>query len=298
MTQNLTQASQALQISKTGVVSDTRRLDDLKTQNNKTGLKQVSQEFEALFLQMALKSMRDASQSMRSDLNNSNSQKIYEEMYHNQLALHLSKQDSLGLSEAIAKQFEKSIVDYSENIENARQVPIQTPMQKSVLQKNMDSPISTGIQKQYVDLEQQDFIEAILPHLKQAGQALNNLDPHLLLAQCALETGWGKHVAANNNLFGIKADSNWSGDKSRSNTQEFIENQYQNTAADFRSYASKEASIQDYIEFIKNNPRYKEALSCAQNPEQYIRKLQAAGYATDPEYANKVMSIYSQYRRG
>ncbi len=123
------------------------------------------------------------------------------------------------------------------------------------------------------------------------------LDPDVLMAQAALETGWGKrlvpgrHGGSSNNLFNIKADTRWDGDKSHVSTLEFDGEVARKERAAFRSYANVEQSLQDYVDFMKEHPRYQQALKVADDPEQYTQALQDAGYATDPQYARKIQSV-------
>ncbi|BBL60097.1 flagellar assembly peptidoglycan hydrolase FlgJ [Methylomonas koyamae] len=143
----------------------------------------------------------------------------------------------------------------------------------------------------------EEFISQLRPHALEAAQALG-VDPNLLLAQAALETGWGQAVIKNGhgensfNLFNIKADKSWQGKQAKALTLEFDGSSARKEMAGFRAYGSYKQSFDDYVNFIKNNPRYSEALKKAGNAGQYIRELQQAGYATDPRYADKVMSIY------
>lgn len=143
----------------------------------------------------------------------------------------------------------------------------------------------------------QMFMDSLLPHARQAARELG-VDANLLLAQAALETGWGQAVIKNTqgensfNLFNIKADKSWQGKQTRVATVEYDGGVARKTMAGFRSYESYKDSFDDYVDFIKSNPRYGEALKNTGNPAHYIRELQQAGYATDPRYAEKVMSIY------
>ncbi len=141
------------------------------------------------------------------------------------------------------------------------------------------------------------FMDNLLPHARQAARELG-VDANLLLAQAALETGWGQSVIKNNqgdssfNLFNIKADKSWQGKQAKVTTLEYDGDVTKKTMAGFRSYDSYKDSFDDYVNFIKSNPRYSDALKKAGSPAHYIRELQQAGYATDPRYAEKVMSIY------
>jgi flagellar protein FlgJ len=93
-------------------------------------------------------------------------------------------------------------------------------------------------------------------------------------------------------LFNIKADKAWQGKQAKLSTLEFDQGVAKKVNAGFRSYASYQESFKDYVDFIKNNPRYGDALKQVGNGDRYLQELQQAGYATDPNYANKVMSIY------
>ncbi len=144
----------------------------------------------------------------------------------------------------------------------------------------------------------EEFINQVLPHAQRAASALG-VDANLLLAQAALETGWGQAVIKNGqgessfNLFNIKADKSWQGKQAKSMTLEFDGGIARKEMAGFRSYDSYKESFDDYVNFIKCNPRYSEALKKVGNAAQYMRELQQAGYATDPRYAEKVMNIYN-----
>ena len=143
----------------------------------------------------------------------------------------------------------------------------------------------------------QDFIDQLQPLAEQAAKALG-VDANLLLAQAALETGWGQAVLKNTqgvssyNLFNIKADKAWQGNQTKTSTIEFDGGIAKKETASFRAYQSFQESFIDYVDFIKSNPRYSEALKKAANAYQYITALQQAGYATDPKYAEKIFSIY------
>ncbi len=142
-----------------------------------------------------------------------------------------------------------------------------------------------------------DFVEKLVPHVEQAAKELG-LDPKALLAQAALETGWGKHLMQKPNgdsafnLFGIKADKSWQGERVQVATLEYNGATASKQQAQFRSYNSFAESFADYAQFIKSNPRYQEALASADKVTDYWQELQAAGYATDPAYAQKLANIY------
>ncbi len=140
------------------------------------------------------------------------------------------------------------------------------------------------------------FIQRLLPAATRAAQQLG-LEPMALIAQAALETGWGQRMfktssgADSHNLFGIKAHSNWQGDVAVVDTLEYRQGIAQKEKARFRAYDSPEQSMQDYVNLIQQNPRYQAALNAAADAKSYFRQLQAAGYATDPNYAEKILSV-------
>ncbi|WP_079201393.1 flagellar assembly peptidoglycan hydrolase FlgJ [Pseudomonas sp. CC6-YY-74] len=144
-----------------------------------------------------------------------------------------------------------------------------------------------------------EFIAAMLPMAEQAAEKIG-VDARYLVAQAALETGWGKSIirqqdgTSSHNLFGIKSHNSWDGESARVLTTEFKGGKAVKEAASFRSYDSYAHSFDDYVSFLQSNGRYEKALDATQNPEQFARELQKAGYATDPQYARKVAQIARQ----
>ncbi|MDF3866058.1 flagellar assembly peptidoglycan hydrolase FlgJ [Pseudomonas denitrificans (nom. rej.)] len=144
-----------------------------------------------------------------------------------------------------------------------------------------------------------DFISTMLPMAERAAKRIG-VDPRYLVAQAALETGWGKKMIAqrdgssSHNLFGIKTGTSWKGDSARATTTEFEKGKEVKEVASFRAYNSFEQSFQDYVSFLQNNDRYQGALDSAARPDQFMKELQRAGYATDPQYARKVNQIAKQ----
>lgn len=146
-----------------------------------------------------------------------------------------------------------------------------------------------------------EFVATMLPMAQQAADRIG-VDPRYLVAQAALETGWGKSVmrqqdgSSSHNLFGIKAGSSWKGEQARAITSEFRNGQMVKETAEFRSYASYQDSFHDLVTLLQSNNRYQEVLRSADNPEQFVRELQKAGYATDPNYASKISQIAKQMK--
>jgi flagellar protein FlgJ len=141
-----------------------------------------------------------------------------------------------------------------------------------------------------------NFIVDILPQARSAAKSLG-VSAELLLAQAALETGWGKHTMklddgrSSNNLFGIKAGPGWQGNSLHKTSLEYQDGVLQHRQSSFRTYATPAQSLTDYVDFLRTNPRYQRALQQAGDDQAFIREVHQAGYATDPAYADKVISI-------
>lgn len=281
----------------TSVYTDFGGLESLKNLNDKNinHTQEAAKQFEALFLQMVLKSMREANQSMKSDLFESHEQDTYEEMYHQQLALNLADKGTLGLSEIIARQLspqgiadprvEIPRMDYSmERLRFDNRIEPSKPTEVAV---------SAEIPKVFETPE--DFVSALMPYAEKAAQRLG-IDPRILVSQAALETGWGKSVSEQSephfNLFGIKAQGEWKGDSVLQKTHEYEQGRSVLQEAWFKKYDSFEDSFMDYVNHLTANPRYEEALASSSDPNQFIEHLQKSGYATDPNYAEKIKKIF------
>ncbi len=139
-------------------------------------------------------------------------------------------------------------------------------------------------------------MDQVLPSIRTAAQALG-LDPLVLLAQAALETGWGKRMARTAdgnpslNLFGIKADDTWAGARAASNTVEYSGGVATQRQATFRAYGSIEESVNDFANLLKNSPRYRHVAAAGPDAQAYVAGIGRSGYATDPEYAAKLNDI-------
>lgn len=144
----------------------------------------------------------------------------------------------------------------------------------------------------------EQFVDALMPVAEQVATRLG-VDSRVLLSQAALETGWGEKVIRTGdgrssfNFFNIKADGNWKGAVVSVPTLEYRDGVAVRETANFRAYNSPEESFADYAQLIANNPRYQNALASAADPRAYVHALQRAGYATDPHYAQKVLSVFA-----
>ena len=273
-------------------------------------LREAARQFEALFLQQMLKSMRDA--SLGEGLMENDQTKHYQGMYDQQLSIELSKGRGLGLAETLMRQLggQFPVAEEAAPVATggtpgradlgvsgrapatldriaARVAPVAGPTPEADTSVS-DDPLARD--------SPHAFVQALRPHAEQAAAELGTR-PEVLIAQAALETGWGRAMPRHedgrpsHNLFGIKADGRWEGERVAVPTMEFRDGTMQREKASFRSYDSLAAGFEDYVNFLRDNPRYRQALEAAGDGAHYVRELQEAGYATDPEYADKINAI-------
>jgi flagellar protein FlgJ len=140
-----------------------------------------------------------------------------------------------------------------------------------------------------------EFVSRLLPHATSAARELG-VQPQAILAQAALETGWGRHQikqadgSPSHNLFGIKAGAGWAGPVTEVSTTEFVRGVAQRRVEKFRAYGSYDEAFRDYAGLLKASPRYRAVLNTG-STEGFAQGLQKAGYATDPQYAAKISRI-------
>jgi len=248
-------------------------------------LREVAKQFESIFVNMMLKSMRDA--SFGDELFDSNQSELYQEMFDKQIALDMTKDKGIGLADVLVQQMQR----YAP-AENGTK---NTASQISNIENKVTDPF-VGSRSKTDFKTTKEFVDVMMPHAETAAEALG-VDPKVLVAQAALETGWGNAVGkkANGkssfNLFNIKASAGYEGNAYRKNTLEYINGAAKLEKSSFRSYNNYQESFDDYVNFIKTNSRYQDALNNASESKQYINGLQQAGYATDPNYAAKVTRV-------
>jgi flagellar protein FlgJ len=292
------------ELSTAGLYTDFSGLSRLRSeasQKSADANREVAQQFEALFLQLMLKSMRDASQMTEST--DGEQTRFYQEMFDKQIALDLSRTNSIGLADTLEAQFngtgKASIsrpVEGNSNFTSAlnRASSFRSSMPDPMLAAHAVAGSST-----WTPESPEDFTRELWPHAVEAAEQLG-VAPEVLVAQSALETGWGQKIIQHQsgqsscNLFGIKADHRWQGERVSVDTLEFRDGIAQRERADFRAYDSPAHAMQDYVDFIQSNPRYARALDNAADAGSYLQELQRAGYSTDPEYASKIQAIISR----
>ncbi|MEZ5542592.1 MAG: flagellar assembly peptidoglycan hydrolase FlgJ [Pseudomonadota bacterium] len=286
------------------------RLRAAAGQQSPEALRETARQFEALFVQSMLKAMRDASPG--DGMFESDQTQFYRDIYDRQLALEMVKGRGLGIADMLVRSLGGT--------EQAAAPPAHEPAAASVplvplhgvrrtlldlqgqtaplvdMTGAATGKVATGPDADWRPQNPDEFIRELLPHARRGAAALG-LDPAVIVAQAALETGWGqktmRHPDGRNtfNLFGIKADPGWGGDKVSVQTLEFEDGVAVKKRAAFRSYASLDEAISGYVEFLRGNPRYRQALQQAGDANAYLDGLESAGYATDPHYAEKIRTI-------
>ena len=252
-------------------------------------IKAVSEQVEALFLQMMLKSMRDAGEAAGEPTSNETG--MYQDMFDKQVALTLSKRQDLG----IARLFERQLGAKAAGAAPAGAAPSSQPKAQGALpdSRSRAAPPPTG-----ANLSEQafDFVQQVLPTIRQAAAAVG-VNPLAMLAQAALETGWGQRMPrtadgnSSLNLFGVKAGSDWSGARAVADTVEISGGVAKQARTAFRAYGSIEESVGDFARLLTSSPRYREAVAAGSNAQAYVESIAKAGYATDPQYANKLNEV-------
>lgn len=289
-----------------GFIHDIGSLDRLRQQavngeegSEKEALTAAAKQFESIFTSMLFKSMRDANSSFKSDMLNSQNEQFYRQMQDDQMASELSASGSLGLADMIVAQLSAGQAsDAAEDKVRSEgfDTSLQRPQYSGRSEDRVSEVQSASAAKQPVSFDSpESFVTSMKPYAEKAASALG-VDSSLLLAQAALETGWGSKMVKNsldnsNNLFNIKADRSWKGDKVATQTLEFHGKTAVKESASFRSYSNFEDSFNDYVKFLNENPRYETALKHQGNSENFIKGIHQAGYATDPNYADKVLRV-------
>jgi flagellar protein FlgJ len=268
------------------------------------GMKQASKQFEVMFMQMVLKSMREATPS--DGLFSSQEEKTYTSMLDQQQAQSLSGR-GLGLAEAMFAQLSRTMGGEASSESALKALPAaplvsvaprplaRAPDLSLYEQTTAQATLSRSVLPQ-AHVEQ--FVTRMLPAAQRASQE-TGVPAQLIMAQAALESGWGRREirtqdgSTSYNVFGIKADKSWKGPVAETATTEYVNGVAQKNRAAFRAYGSYEEAFSDYANFLVSNPRYSNVLA-TQDPAEAAHGLQRAGYATDPEYGGKLVRIMQQ----
>lgn len=283
-----------------GLASDTRSLDALRgtaARDPQAAVRIAAKQFEGLFMHELLKSMRAAVPT--TGLMDNDASRLGTEMLDQQLATQLTGLRG-GLSEAIVRQLERQMgltrpagqVDAATEPQASSRRPVGEGIERSV----RAAALGTKPPAQASSTGPRAFVNAYTDAAQQA-EKRTGIPAAFMIAQAAHETGWGRRDIRHpdgrpaHNLFGIKAGADWKGPVAEVTTTEFINGVAQKVTARFRAYANAADSFADYARLMTRSPRYQGVLAQASTPEGFARGLQQAGYATDPQYANKLTRV-------
>lgn len=291
-------------VNPSGIYTDMGALTALKGQADKDragALEQTAEQFESMFIHMMLKSMRSTT-SEGGFMDNEHS-RFYQEMFDQQVSVELARKRQVGIADMLVQQLGGA--------EKQQQADRPTELKLDLDRLRLHRPITATAVEAFApaqDITQEaikgfdspeDFIEKLWPLAEKYAAELG-VEPKVLLAQAALETGWGQHTirytneVPTHNLFNIKADGRWDGPKAVVPTLEYERGKPVRQLAAFRAYPSFDASFRDYVDFLKSSERYRPALDRAGDSRAFVQGLHRAGYATDPEYSHKINEIMSR----
>ncbi|MBB3196566.1 flagellar assembly peptidoglycan hydrolase FlgJ [Roseateles terrae] len=273
-----------------GLSTDTRSIDQLKsvaTRDPKAAVKETAKQFETLFMQEVMKSMRQA--TMSSGMMDNSATQMGGEMLDQQYAGKMAGLPG-GLSQAIERHLQRQLGVKDGELPSAK-AAAGTQQLPQLATKNVQPHV-------------QDFIQKHDGAAKSA-QAATGIPASFMIAQAAHESGWGKREILNKdgsssfNVFGIKAGPGWTGKVAEVSTTEYVDGKPQRVTAKFRAYGSYEEAFKDYAKLISGNDRYRDVVAKAStgSAEGFAKGLQKAGYATDPEYASKLARVINTTMR-
>lgn len=268
--------------------TDVQGLNTLKTQareQDPQALRATAKQFETIFTKMMLQSMRDA--RLGEDIFGSSAGDMYQSMFDDQIALEMSQGQGIGIAEMLLEQLKRggTSAAVAQSVTPSADIKTVAPVART------SEPGS-----------REAFLESILPAARKAAETLG-VSPKAVLAQAALETGWGRSVpraadgSSSHNLFGIKANERWRGPRVEQMTTEFVNGQAQRQVESFRAYGSPADSIADHARLLANSPRYAAVRGTGDDIAAYGMALQRGGYATDPQYARKLEAVAATVER-
>lgn len=270
---------------------------------NPAALREAARQFESLFTQMMLKSMREA--NFGDSLAGSEATDFYQEMHDSQLAVEMSKGRGLGLADMLVQQLTKAgarsdaqgVASPNQGVRVMRTAPVDAQVSAPVAAAGSPPLFSEPhTAATWPPASREDFVRQLKPYAEAAGRDLG-VDPDTLLAHAALETGWGKSIPAGANggcsfnLFGIKAGSRWPGATVGVSTIEFEAGMATRKVERFRSYESPADCFRDYAALLGNSDRYAAAKGAGSDASAFGKALHKGGYATDPDYARKLTAV-------
>ncbi|MGZ5885117.1 MAG: flagellar assembly peptidoglycan hydrolase FlgJ [Burkholderiaceae bacterium] len=258
-------------------------------QNSPDALKGVAKQFEALFMNMIMKSMRDA--TPQDGMFDSEQTKMYTSMMDQQISQSLANR-GVGLADMLVRQLSNRVSSV-----DAQGLPINQGQPDALLKTDQTPAAAKPAGSQSSNVKA--FQDELMPHAEAASRE-TGIPAKFMLGQAALESGWGKREikaadgTSSHNLFGIKASADWKGKVVTAATTEYVNGVPVTKMEKFRAYDSYADSFRDYAKLLSSNPRYENVLANSHDASSFARGLQQAGYATDPHYAAKLTKIITQ----
>jgi len=258
---------------------DSQGLDKLRLQAKQSpekALQGAAQQFEQVFLNMMLKSMREA--TPQETMFDNDQTKMFTGMLDQQLSQSMSTGHGVGLADIMVRQLRHS------------------SMNPDSIKTDSTPGMKGSIPSAYNENFQQDFVKKLMPHAEQAS-AETGVPAHLMVGQAALESGWGRREikmpdgSNSHNLFGIKAGTGWNGKIAEVTTTEYHNGVANKQIEKFRAYGSYAEAFKDYATMLSSNPRYAEVLKQGNSSQGFANAMQQAGYATDPHYGEKLSKV-------
>jgi len=270
---------------------DANALSGLREQaktSPKAALSAAATQFEALFVQMLLKSMREA--LPQDGMLSSETSKTYTAMFDQQIAQQMSKK-GIGLRQILERQLAPALGggDAAATSASAKSAAVAATKVAAA----PAAPV-TAVAPSSIPANVKAFADKMRPYAEAAAKAVG-VPADLLIAQAGLETGWGKSQprsadgGASHNLFGLKAGRAWNGAVAVAHTTEYVAGALTRTVDRFRSYGSYTEAFQDFARVLTGSNRYAKAVAQSDDPVAYAKSLQSGGYATDPHYADKLV---------
>jgi flagellar protein FlgJ len=297
---------------------DVKSSQDLRAQFQKDpqqGLKAAAQQFETLFLQQVIKSMRDA--TPQDGLMSSDSSRFYTGLLDQQMAQNIATSGKgIGFARLIEQQLGRNMTAAegqsglnapanaagnalplsASDARHLQYTPVPSSLPTSAAYAAAGNATSAGsTASSEAPASSKEFVDRVWPYAVEASRS-TGIPPQFLVGHAALESGWGRGEirksdgSSSYNLFGIKAGKNWNGATVDATTTEYVNGQAQQTVERFRAYGSYEEAFRDYAGLLRSNPRYGGVIG-SQDGAEFAKGLQRAGYATDPAYADKLSRI-------
>lgn len=282
-------------------VKDVGPLRHAARDNTPEALKAAAKQFEAMFMNMMLKSMREA--TPQDGMFENDQTRMYTSMLDQQLSQTMASR-GVGLADVLIRQLSSTL---------GGQAAVPVPFQGgAVPAQPMPVPVTSSAAADWVaamsgkvrpNASQPEHVRAftqrLAPHAEEASR-MTGIPARFMLGQAALESGWGRREiigadgSNSHNLFGIKATGGWKGKVAEVMTTEYVNGVPEKRVEKFRAYDSYADAFRDYANLLRNNPRYENVIANARDVQGFAQGLQRAGYATDPNYAAKLTSIINQ----